>query len=131
MIDHGSGLYTIYMHASALYVKKDAIVVRPIATTSSVTVIPDSIPRKNSPFPLPFLLLKALDDPYSEYYTAVELKEMLDQSQGIYYGIGAYVQLDKSIRNLDIRHVILQHGRFYSRGFHLPPGQGQLLIIPL
>lgn len=28
MIDHGSGLYTIYMHASALYVKKDDIVVR-------------------------------------------------------------------------------------------------------
>lgn len=28
MIDHGSGLYTIYMHASALYVKKGDIVVR-------------------------------------------------------------------------------------------------------
>lgn len=28
MIDHGSGLYTIYMHASALYVAKDDIVVR-------------------------------------------------------------------------------------------------------
>lgn len=28
MIDHGSGLYTIYMHASALYVKKDDVVVR-------------------------------------------------------------------------------------------------------
>lgn len=28
MLDHGSGLYTIYMHASALYVEKDDIVVR-------------------------------------------------------------------------------------------------------
>lgn len=28
MIDHGDGLYTIYMHASALYVKKDDIVTR-------------------------------------------------------------------------------------------------------
>ena len=28
MIDHGSGLYTIYMHASALYVNKDDIVTR-------------------------------------------------------------------------------------------------------
>lgn len=28
MIDHGDGLYTIYMHASALYVKKDDIVAR-------------------------------------------------------------------------------------------------------
>ncbi len=28
MIDHGSGLYTIYMHASKLHVKKDDIVIR-------------------------------------------------------------------------------------------------------
>lgn len=28
MIDHGDGLYTIYMHASKLYVKKDTVVVR-------------------------------------------------------------------------------------------------------
>ncbi len=28
MIDHGSGLYTIYMHASELYVEKDDIVIR-------------------------------------------------------------------------------------------------------
>lgn len=40
-------------------------------------------------------LLSALDDPYSEYYTAEELTSMMEQSQGIYYGIGAYVQLDK------------------------------------
>lgn len=39
-------------------------------------------------------LLASLNDPYSEYYTAEELKSMLEQSQGIYYGIGAYVQLD-------------------------------------
>lgn len=28
MIDHGGGLYTIYMHASKLYVKKDDVVAR-------------------------------------------------------------------------------------------------------
>ncbi len=28
MVDHGDGLYTIYMHASALYVSKDDVVVR-------------------------------------------------------------------------------------------------------
>ena len=41
-------------------------------------------------------LLASLDDPYSEYYTAEELNSMMEQSEGIYYGIGAYVQLDES-----------------------------------
>lgn len=41
-------------------------------------------------------LLASLDDPYSEYYTAEELNVMMEQSKGIYYGIGAYVQLDTS-----------------------------------
>ncbi len=39
-------------------------------------------------------LLESLDDVYSVYYTADELNEMLSDSQGIYYGIGAYVSLD-------------------------------------
>ncbi|MCM1056239.1 MAG: S41 family peptidase [Firmicutes bacterium] len=40
-------------------------------------------------------LLASLDDPYSEYYTVEELNELMEQSEGIYYGIGAYVQLDE------------------------------------
>ncbi|MCM1326330.1 MAG: S41 family peptidase [Bacteroidales bacterium] len=40
-------------------------------------------------------MLKALNDPYTEYYTAEELNSLLNQTEGIYYGIGAYVQLDK------------------------------------
>lgn len=39
-------------------------------------------------------MLAALGDPYSEYYTQEELNSMMDQSEGIYYGIGAYVGLD-------------------------------------
>lgn len=39
-------------------------------------------------------LLTALGDPYSEYYTAEELTALMQQSEGIYYGIGAYVGLD-------------------------------------
>ena len=39
-------------------------------------------------------ILAALDDPYSEYYTAEELNELMSQTQGIYYGIGAYVSID-------------------------------------
>lgn len=39
-------------------------------------------------------ILDSLDDPYSEYYTPEELQELMNDSEGIYYGIGAYVSLD-------------------------------------
>lgn len=39
-------------------------------------------------------MLQALEDPYSEYYTAAELENLMNQSEGVYYGIGAYVGLD-------------------------------------
>lgn len=40
-------------------------------------------------------ILSALDDPYSEYYTAEELDQLMTQTEGVYYGIGAYVSLDE------------------------------------
>lgn len=40
-------------------------------------------------------MLMSLEDPYSEYYTAEELNEIMNQTEGIYYGIGAYVSLDE------------------------------------
>lgn len=39
-------------------------------------------------------MLEALEDPYSEYYTAEELAALMEQTEGIYYGIGAYISLD-------------------------------------
>ena len=39
-------------------------------------------------------LVKALGDPYSVYYSAEELKELQDKTEGIYYGIGAYIGND-------------------------------------
>ncbi len=39
-------------------------------------------------------ILRSLGDPYSEYYTKQELADLMDQTQGIYYGIGAGIQLD-------------------------------------
>jgi carboxyl-terminal processing protease len=39
-------------------------------------------------------MLEALDDPYSEYYTAEELNELMEDTEGVYYGIGAYISLD-------------------------------------
>lgn len=36
-------------------------------------------------------LVEALDDPYSVYYSAEELEELQMSTEGIYYGIGAYI----------------------------------------
>ena len=43
-------------------------------------------------------MLSALGDPYSEYYSAEELNALMEQTQGIYYGIGAYIGLDETTR---------------------------------
>lgn len=39
-------------------------------------------------------IVNALGDPYSVYYTKEEAEELFQDTEGIYYGIGAYVQLD-------------------------------------
>lgn len=40
-------------------------------------------------------LMNALGDPYTVYYSAEELTAFTQQTEGIYYGIGAYMSLDK------------------------------------
>lgn len=40
-------------------------------------------------------MMWALEDPYTEYYTAEELNEIMNQTEGIYYGIGAFVSMDE------------------------------------
>ncbi len=39
-------------------------------------------------------MVDALGDPYTVYYTPQELAALMEQTTGIYYGIGAYVGLD-------------------------------------
>lgn len=39
-------------------------------------------------------MLEAIGDPYSCYYTEEELADLMEHTEGIYYGIGAYVGLD-------------------------------------
>lgn len=39
-------------------------------------------------------MMSSLGDPYSTYYSEEELNDLMEQSEGIYYGIGAYVSLD-------------------------------------
>ena len=41
-------------------------------------------------------IMASLGDPYTEYYSVEELNAIMEQTEGIYYGIGAYISLDAS-----------------------------------
>lgn len=51
-------------------------------------------------------VLEALDDPYSVYYTNEELLELQQQTEGIYYGIGAYISQNKEVGYVQISKVM-------------------------
>ncbi len=51
-------------------------------------------------------LVYALDDVYSTYYTEEELDEVLSDTEGVYYGIGAYVEMDMETGYVLIHDVI-------------------------
>ncbi len=42
-------------------------------------------------------IVSSLGDPYSEYYTHEEYQDLMSDTQGIYFGIGAYVSMDKNL----------------------------------
>lgn len=51
-------------------------------------------------------LLESLDDPYSVYYTNEELIALQQQTEGIYYGIGAYISQDVEMGYAQISGII-------------------------
>ena len=51
-------------------------------------------------------IVDSLGDPYSVYYTAEEWQELMQETEGIYYGIGAYLQLDIATGFAKINGVI-------------------------
>lgn len=51
-------------------------------------------------------IVEALDDVYSVYYTPEETEKVFQNSEGIYYGIGAYVQMDSVSGYVKISSVI-------------------------
>lgn len=51
-------------------------------------------------------ILDSLDDPYSVYYTEEELVALQEQTQGIYYGIGAYISQDVEAGYVQISRII-------------------------
>jgi carboxyl-terminal processing protease len=42
-------------------------------------------------------IVEALGDPYSEYYNAEEYEDLMTDTKGVYFGIGAYVSMDKEL----------------------------------
>ena len=51
-------------------------------------------------------MMASLGDPYSTYYSEAELQELMEQTEGIYFGIGAYVSMDKQTGYAMINGVI-------------------------
>lgn len=51
-------------------------------------------------------ILEALEDPYSVYYTPEELLDLQQQTEGIYYGIGAYISQDIDAGYVQISKVM-------------------------
>ena len=51
-------------------------------------------------------MVDSLGDPYSVYYTAEEWADLLEETEGIYYGIGAYLSLDPATGLARISGVI-------------------------
>ncbi len=51
-------------------------------------------------------MVEALGDPYSEYYSKEDLEQLYQDSEGIYYGIGAYVSLDTATGVAKISGII-------------------------
>lgn len=51
-------------------------------------------------------IVASLEDPYSEYYSAEELVRIMEDTEGVYYGIGAYVGMDTTTNLPKISGVI-------------------------
>ncbi|MCD7725083.1 MAG: S41 family peptidase [Clostridiales bacterium] len=51
-------------------------------------------------------VVDSLGDPYSVYYTAEEWQSLIEETEGIYYGIGAYLSLDSATGLARISGVI-------------------------
>ena len=51
-------------------------------------------------------MVEAVGDPYSQYYSAEELNQLYQDTQGVYYGIGAYISLDAVTSYAKISGVI-------------------------
>lgn len=51
-------------------------------------------------------ILKSLEDPYSTYYSAEKWEEIKNQTEGVYFGIGAFIGMDTEVGMARISGVI-------------------------
>lgn len=51
-------------------------------------------------------MVDSIGDIYSEYYSPEDLKQVMDDNEGIYYGIGAYIGLDEATNTPKITSVM-------------------------
>lgn len=51
-------------------------------------------------------MVENLGDPYSTYYSVEELTKVQESTEGVYYGIGAYIQVDKETEGGRITKVM-------------------------
>ena len=94
----GSRVYKVFVISQALRNENQTELVNSY-TTSKIEVIEDTIQQyyledadiKALQDGIYSGMLESLGDPYSVYYPAQELKEIQQQSEGIYDGIGAYI----------------------------------------
>ena len=61
-------------------------------------------------------IVASLEDPYSIYYTSDEYLDLMADNEGVYYGIGAYVSMDKSL-NLPVITGTIEGSPAESAGF--------------
>lgn len=62
-------------------------------------------------------MLESLDDPYSVYYTKEEYEELMEDSSGVFEGIGAYLQQDPDTMVITIVRPI-KHSPAEEAGLH-------------
>lgn len=63
-------------------------------------------------------ILDSLGDPYSCYYSKEEVDEIMEDSVGIYFGIGAYIGMDK-LTNLPIIARVIDNTPAQESGIHM------------
>ncbi len=92
-----------FTNGSSLTASSDSIINRDVIEKSeelenyidSKFLFEDDIDKEATREMIYAAIMDSLGDKYTVYYTKEELADMLEESEGVYYGIGSYVQIDE------------------------------------